>query len=182
MKNKSNNSIFYMTIVIIIVFLAVASGKIGGNKEKTTEDSTTEISTTEAATTEREIKNTEEDTSQNATTEEKVTESNTTEEITSEATEENVSDDRPLVFKSKSKLNDHYEKHSREMGFASAKDYEAAAKEVVLNKNSLHKLEEEDGDDVYYLEATNEFVIVSPEGYIRTYFNPSDGINYYNRQ
>ena len=36
MKNKSNNSIFYMTIVIIIVFLAVASGKIGGNKEKTT--------------------------------------------------------------------------------------------------------------------------------------------------
>ena len=164
MKNKSNNSIFYMTIVIIIVFLAVASGKIGGNKEKTTEDSTTEISTTEAATTEREIKNTEEDTSQNATT------------------EENVSDDRPLVFKSKSKLNDHYEKHGREMGFASAKDYEAAAKEVVLNKNSLHKLEEEDGDDVYYLEATNEFVIVSPEGYIRTYFNPSDGINYFNRQ
>ena len=164
MKNKSNNSIFYMTIVIIIVFLAVASGKIGGNKEKTTEDSTTEISTTEEATTEREIKNTEEDTSQNATT------------------EENVSDDRPLVFKSKSKLNDHYEKHGREMGFASAKDYEAAAKEVVLNKNSLHKLEEEDGDDVYYLEATNEFVIVSPEGYIRTYFNPSDGINYYNRQ
>ena len=153
-----------MTIVIIIVFLAVASGKIGGKKENTTEDSSTEISTTEAATTEREIKKTEEDTSQNATTEEKVT------------------DDRPLVFKSKSKLNDHYEKHGKEMGFASAKDYEAAAKEVVLNKNSLHKLEEEDGDDVYYLEATNEFVIVSPEGYIRTYFNPSDGINYYNRQ
>ena len=68
------------------------------------------------------------------------------------------------------------------MGFSSAEEYEKAAKEVVLNRDSLHKIEEEDGDDVYYLESTNEFVIVSPDGYIRTYFNPSDGIEYYNRQ
>lgn len=53
---------------------------------------------------------------------------------------------------------------------------------VVLNADSLHKLEEEDGDDVYYLEKTNEFVIVSTDGYIRTYFYPSDGIDYFNRQ
>ncbi len=171
MKNRNNNSVFYMTIVIIIVFLAVASGRISGNKDKTTESTTTEITTEESVTTEKDVNE--------KTTAEDNTQVTTTEEVT---TEEAVKDDRPLVFKSKSKLNDHYEKHGKEMGFSSAEDYEAAAKKVVLNKNSLHKLEEEDGDDVYYLEATNEFVIVSPEGYIRTYFNPSDGINYYNRQ
>ena len=85
-------------------------------------------------------------------------------------------------FRSKKLLTSHYEKHGIEMGFESAKEYEAAASAVVNNPNALHKTEKEDGDDVYYLEETNEFVIVSQDGYIRTYFNPSDGINYYNRQ
>ena len=44
------------------------------------------------------------------------------------------------------------------------------------------KIQAEDGDDVYYVESTNEFVIVSTDGYIRTYFNPDAGITYYNRQ
>ena len=77
---------------------------------------------------------------------------------------------------------DHYEKHGIEMGFESREDYLLAANRVVNNKNALHKLEKEDGDDVYYLEETNEFVIISSDGYLRTYFNPSDGIEYYNRQ
>ena len=68
------------------------------------------------------------------------------------------------------------------MGFASAKDYEAAAAAVVVNSKALHKTEAEDGDDVYYVEETNEFVIVSTDGYIRTYFLPDGGINYFNRQ
>ena len=68
------------------------------------------------------------------------------------------------------------------MGFSSATAYENAARNVVNNSNSLHKTEAEDGDDVYYLESTNEFVIVSTDGYIRTYFKPNDGIDYYNRQ
>ena len=50
------------------------------------------------------------------------------------------------------------------------------------NPNALHKLEKEDGDDVYYLEETNEFVIVSQDGYIRTYFLPSAGKKYYDKQ
>ncbi len=43
-------------------------------------------------------------------------------------------------------------------------------------------LDKEDGDDVYYLESTNEFVIVSTDGYIRTYFYPSNGKDYFDRQ
>ena len=87
-----------------------------------------------------------------------------------------------LSFRSDSLLDQHYEKHGIDMGFASAEEYEAAACKVLANPDTLHKIEAEDGDDVYYLESTNEFVVVSKDGYIRTYFLPSDGIKYYNRQ
>ena len=58
------------------------------------------------------------------------------------------------------------------MGFATPAEYEAAAAAVVNSPDALHKLEKEDGDDVYYIESTNEFVIVSTDGYIRTYYHP----------
>ena len=87
-----------------------------------------------------------------------------------------------LSFRREEQLEDHYEKHGIEMGYTSKEDYLAGANAVIANPNALHKLEEEDGDDVYYLEETNEFVIVSTDGYIRTYFWPQDGIAYYNRQ
>ena len=87
-----------------------------------------------------------------------------------------------LTFRSESLREDHYQKHGIEMGFASAKEYEKAAAAVVSDSRALHKLEKEDGDDVYYLKDTNEFVIVSTDGYIRTYFYPRDGIEYFERQ
>ena len=65
---------------------------------------------------------------------------------------------------------------------SSAEEYEAAASAVVNNPESLHKTEAEDGDDVYYLEETNEFVVVSTDGYIRTYFLPDGGKAYFDRQ
>lgn len=89
---------------------------------------------------------------------------------------------RQYVFRNEDRLNEHFEKHGIEMGFATAQEYQAAASAVVNNANALHKLEAEDNDDVYYVQESNEFVIVSPDGYIRTYFCPNDGINYYNRQ
>lgn len=85
-------------------------------------------------------------------------------------------------FRNQKLLDQHYEKHGREMGFASAKDYEKAAAAVPNHPDVLHKIEKEDGDDVYYVEATNEFVVISTDGYIRTYFNPDRGIDYYNKQ
>jgi len=88
-----------------------------------------------------------------------------------------------VTFANAKLLNEHYEKHGKEMGFTSAAEYEKAAAKVVADSDALHKTEKEDGDDVYYLEATNEFVIVSKDtGYIRTYFKPDDGIDYFNRQ
>ena len=85
-------------------------------------------------------------------------------------------------FRNEDLLNQHYEKHGKEMGFASAAEYEMAASAVITNSKALHKTEAEDGDDVYYIEETNEFVVVSTDGYIRTYFNPSSGKDYFDRQ
>ena len=87
-----------------------------------------------------------------------------------------------ITFRKEGNLTSHYEKHGVEMGFSSEEEYLEAANAVINHPDSLHKLEAEDGDDVYYLEATNEFVVVSQDGYIRTYFCPEDGIDYYNRQ
>lgn len=93
--------------------------------------------------------------------------------------EENVGN---LTFASKKLLTEHYNKHGIEMGFKSEEAYVKAANAVVSNPKSLHKTEAEDGDDVYYLESTNEFVVVSTAGYIRTYFLPSAGKSYFDRQ
>ena len=66
--------------------------------------------------------------------------------------------------------------------YETAEEYLKGANDVIKNPSSLHKVEAEDGDDCYYLYSTNEFVVVSPEGEIRTYFKPDDGISYFNRQ
>lgn len=83
-------------------------------------------------------------------------------------------------FRNNDRLLEHYEKHGIEMGFASAEEYEQAANDVINNPASITKREAEDNDYVYYLEATEEFVIVSTDGYIRTYYYAS--LDYYNRQ
>lgn len=85
-------------------------------------------------------------------------------------------------FRNEELLQSHYEKHGVEMGFASAEEYEEAANKVVFHPDVLYKLEAEDNDHVYYLEETNEFVVISTDGYIRTYFLPDRGIDYFNAQ
>lgn len=112
------------------------------------------------------------------------------EESEVEESEETVSEESSVeevtvaevTFRSQKLLDQHYDKHGIEMGFASAEEYELAAYKVIIHPDTLHKIEAEDGDDVYYREETNEFVVVSQDGYIRTYFNPGAGIDYYNRQ
>jgi pyocin large subunit-like protein len=115
----------------------------------------------------------------------------TTTEAAAETTTTAVSDldDGTYVeyrFRSKKLLNEHFEKHGSEFkgdfDYSSAADYEKGASDVINNKEALHKTEAEDGDGVYYIEDTNEFVILSKDGYIRTYFRPNGGKSYYDRQ
>ena len=54
--------------------------------------------------------------------------------------------------------------------------------EELLKAFDKDKTEKEDGDFVYYLEDTNEFVVLSKDGYIRTYFRPSGGKKYFDKR
>lgn len=115
-------------------------------------------------------------------------------EKTSEAVEVTSDEGYPVVddsyvayhFRSKKQLNEHFEKHGAEFDgdfdYQSAEDYEEGASDVINNDDALFKYEKEDGDGVYYIEATNEFVILSKDGYIRTYFRPTKGKKYFDKQ
>lgn len=125
-----------------------------------------------------------------------VTEAEPADAETAPATEaETVSDEGyPVVddsyvqyhFRSKKLLNEHFEKHGAEFegdfGYDTPEKYENGASDVVNDPDALFKYEKEDGDGVYYIEATNEFVILSKDGYIRTYFRPNSGKKYFDRQ
>ena len=128
--------------------------------------------------------------SENSTPEEKsesITQPET--EIFSAEAEEIFSDDNSYVeyhFRNEKLLNQHFEKHGSEFesdfGYVTAEDYEKGASDVINNPDALFKYEAEDGDGVYYIEESNEFVILSTDGYIRTYFRPSGRIDYFNKQ
>lgn len=90
--------------------------------------------------------------------------------------------DISYTFRNEQLLYEHFQKHGSEFNYKTQKEYEIGANRVINDKKSLHKKESEDGDDVYYLESTNEIVFVSADGYIRTYFKPNDGAEYYNKQ
>lgn len=85
-------------------------------------------------------------------------------------------------FRNDEYLEEHFEKHGSELGYTSKEDYLKGANKVIASSHSLHKKEAEDGDDIYFLKSTGELVIVSTDGYIRTYFKPEDGVLYFNRQ
>lgn len=89
---------------------------------------------------------------------------------------------KPYNFRSESLLQEHFNKHGNDFGYESASQYENGANAVINSPSALHKTEVEDGDEVYYIKPTNELVILSSDGYIRTYFKPEEGMEYYNKQ
>ena len=103
-------------------------------------------------------------------------------EITEAPTEEPEMELTNYWFRTKALRDSHFEKHGIEMGFETPEDYIKAANMVICNPNALHKLEAEDNDHIYFLEETNEFVVLSQDGYIRTYYIADGGIDYFNRQ
>ena len=147
--------VFIAVVVLAVILIIVSQNR---SEESSSETSSFELETTESS----------------------------SEEVTEEDPEDNsspVSDnEEEYTFRNNKLLEEHYEKHGEDMGFDSAEDYEQAASDVVTNPEALHKIEKEDGDDVYYVEDTNEFVVVSTDGYIRTYFYPSSGKKYYDNQ
>lgn len=89
--------------------------------------------------------------------------------------------DNQYSFRSKKLFDEHYKKHGAEFGDITQEEYLAGANALITNKNALQKTEE-DGDKLFYIESSNEFGVLSSDGYIRTYFRPDSGIDYWNRQ
>ncbi len=114
------------------------------------------------------------------------------EEITSadipEASEADLSETEKSVqkyyFRSEKLFDSHYEKLGAEFGDITQDEYLDLANELINaeGKNILHKTEKEDGDFLYYDTETNEFLVLSTDGYIRTFFKPSAGLDYWERQ
>ena len=87
-------------------------------------------------------------------------------------------------FRSKKLYDSHYQKHGSEFGSITQEEYLKLANDL-LNSDSdtvLHKTEKEDGDEVYFDTDTSYFLVLSTDGYIRTFFIPDKGIDYYNKQ
>ena len=188
-EKKNPNKLWYLVIGVVLVtfllmgLLALLMKSGNSDEETSTTETGTTVSTekkTEAAGGTATEKQTE--AGSNAATEKK------TEAATVPASEVKTEQKQEAAvaasygFRSKKLKDQHYQKHGIEMGFADADAYEAAANEVVSDPSSLHKIEKEDGDDVYYRERDNAFVVVSTDGYIRTYFNPDGGKAYYDKQ
>lgn len=176
--NKANKKMFLYIGIFFLILLAFTL--IRNNKNKDSINTDTAVQNTSITLVQQ---NTEIPISESIKT--TVTENTPlAEEKTASTTAEepSVNTNTHYFFRNSNLLDQHYKKHGIDMGFSSAEEYEKAASGVVNNPNSLHKIEAEDGDDIYYLEETNEFVVVSTDGYIRTYFNPDKGIDYFNRQ
>ena len=103
-------------------------------------------------------------------------------EITEEGETEEKEVASQYTFRTPELRLTHFTKHGIDMGFTTEDAYEQAASRVITNPQALHKTEAEDGDDVYYVADTNEFVVLSTDGYIRTYFCPDKGKAYFDKQ
>ena len=75
---------------------------------------------------------------------------------------------KSLEFRNDKLWEEHFLKHGNEFGYSTKEEYLKGANEVINSQYSLHKLEAEDNDEIYYDEDKNEIVFVSSDGYIRT--------------
>ncbi len=167
MENKNN--VLKIIISVLAVILSVFFGKeIVFDDELPVEEVSVSTVTTQEYT---------EKVTEVITTTERVTEQTTVKEVT-EQKEVNY------YFANKNLLESHFKKHGAEFEgiYKTAEEYEKGASKVINSPDALYKTEKEDGDHIYYIEKTNEFVVLSTSGKIRTYFKPTDGIEYFNRQ
>lgn len=172
MMRNNAKTVRTLLIIMLSLMLAVMPVLSGcGKKSSDAQEETTASLPTEAAETQQTT------TTQNTTAPQTTTTQETTWTTTAAQTPR-----ADYQFRKYSMLESHYYKHGIDMGFDSPEEYLAAANAVIANPDALTKTEKEDGDTVFYVEATNEFVVLSTDGYIRTYFLPDGGKRYFDRQ
>ena len=92
-------------------------------------------------------------------------------------------DKKSYTFRTNKLYNDHYEKHGEEFGKITKAEYLELANELINSDSDrvLHKYSD-DGDYMYFDQDSGYFLVLSEDGYIRTFFIPTAGIKYWNRQ
>lgn len=86
-------------------------------------------------------------------------------------------------FRSKKLYEDHYKKHGKEFGSITKEEYLSMANDLINSTSAsvLHKTSK-DGDYLYFDQDTGYFLVLSEDGYIRTFFIPDRGKAYYDKQ
>src|SRR3989344_4725992 len=77
----------------------------------------------------------------------------------------------------------HFKDHGAEFGFTSEKEYSQAAQKLIDSKTGkgIEGYTRPNGDVVRYDTKTNSYAVKTKDGVIKTYFKPTEGYNYYQR-
>ena len=93
--------------------------------------------------------------------------------------------DKPLrPFASEQVFQKHYDKHQHEFGEISMQEYLELANTLAVApvSDDVVQLVRSDGSISKYCFSTNEFVVVTADGKIRTYFKPADKEAYWDEE
>ena len=94
-------------------------------------------------------------------------------------------DFKPKIRWHQSNLERHWDKHKAEFPeFKTAKEYGDAALYFfsMPPQGTLTKVDKETGDKKFYHRPSNTFGVMTSQGFPKTMFRPSAGINYWERQ
>lgn len=86
-----------------------------------------------------------------------------------------------ITFESPELITKHYEKHREEFGDITEAEYLQKANQLYAEalSDDIEQFTRSDGSIVKYKFSTNEFLVITKEGNIRTYFKPVDGADYW---
>lgn len=87
-------------------------------------------------------------------------------------------------FETPEKMQKHYDKHIDKYGNISISEYIALANELVNAKDTddIERIIRSDESTAIYRFSTNDFLVITKDGYIRTFFKPDDGEAYWREE
>lgn len=89
-----------------------------------------------------------------------------------------------VKFETPEKMQKHYDKHIDKYGNISISEYIALANELVNAKDTddIERIVRSDESTAIYRFSTNDFLVITKDGYIRTFFKPDDGKAYWREE
>ena len=87
-------------------------------------------------------------------------------------------------FETPEKMQKHYDKHIDKYGNISISEYIALANELVNAKDTddIERIVRSDESTAIYRFSTNDFLVITKDGSIRTFFKPDDGEAYWREE